>query len=134
MGEGVLVGFQCLALRRRWSLRLAAAQFNWYPMPRTAGGSRCRLSTRIVRSCRGYLQQIRIAVFPASAGSPEGLRYSLCLVDRDTNGVMVLYDIHRGKGHHRHFRGREAPYRYRGPARLLADFRRDVERIIGGQA
>jgi hypothetical protein len=47
--------------------------------------------------------------------------------------VVLLYDVHRGKGHHRHLRGREEPYRYRDPATLIADFRRDVERITGGR-
>jgi hypothetical protein len=80
-----------------------------------------------------YLQQIRISVFPPSEDYPEGLRYSLCLVDLVENAVVLLYDIHRGKGHHRHLRGKEEPYAYRSPATLMADFRRDVNLIIGGQ-
>jgi hypothetical protein len=80
-----------------------------------------------------YLQQIRIATFSPSADYPEGLRYSLCLVDRTTGEVVLLYDIHRGKGHHRHLRNHETPYVYRDPATLIADFRRDVALIIGGQ-
>jgi hypothetical protein len=80
-----------------------------------------------------YLQQIRISEFPASAGDPEGLRYSLCLVDRTTDDVVLLYDVHRGKGHHRHLRGKETRYLYKDPLALIADFRRDVELIVGGQ-
>jgi hypothetical protein len=72
-------------------------------------------------------------VFPPSADYPEGLRYSLCLVDRATDEVVLLYDIHRGKGHHRHLRGKEEPYPYQDPATLIADFQRDVNLVIGGQ-
>ena len=80
-----------------------------------------------------YLQQIRISVFPASARNPEGLRYSLCLVDRTTDAVVLLYDVHPGKGHHRHVRGNESPYHYQDPATLMADFRRDVDFVLGGK-
>ena len=80
-----------------------------------------------------YLQQIRISAFPPSADYPEGLRYALCLVDLVENAVVLLYDIHRGKGHHRHLRGQEEPYAYRSPAILMADFCQDVNLIIGGQ-
>jgi hypothetical protein len=45
-----------------------------------------------------YLQQIRISAFPPSEDYPGGLRYSLCLVDLVENAVVLLYDIHRGKG------------------------------------
>lgn len=80
-----------------------------------------------------YLQQIRISAFPISADFPEGLRYSLCLVDRVTDDVVLLYDIHRGKGHHRHLRVKEEPYLYGDPATLIADFRRDVGLILRGE-
>jgi len=80
-----------------------------------------------------YLQEIRISAFPPSPQYAEGLRYSLCLIDRDTGEVVLLYDIHRGKGHHRHVRGKETPYSYRDPATLIADFQRDVELVMGGQ-
>jgi Family of unknown function (DUF6516) len=80
-----------------------------------------------------YLQQVRISAFPPSEDYPEGLRYSLCLVDLVEDKVILLYDIHRGKGHHRHLREEQGPYSYRDPATLMADFRRDVHLIIGGQ-
>jgi hypothetical protein len=80
-----------------------------------------------------YLQEIRISVFAPSTDYPEGLRYSLCLVDRMTDKVILLYDIHRGKGPHRHLRGKETSYHYQGPEILLADFRRDVALIFEGQ-
>ena len=80
-----------------------------------------------------YLQEIRIFVFTPSTDYPEGLRYSLCLVDRVTDEVVLLYDIHRGKGHHRHLRGKETHYNYRDSKTLVADFRRDVALILEGK-
>jgi len=50
-----------------------------------------------------------------------------------TDEVVLLYDVHRGKGHHRHVRGKEALYRYHDPATLISDFQRDVERIVQGE-
>ena len=88
---------------------------------------------RQVLAAGRYLQQIRISAFPSSADDPEGLRYSLCLVDRTTDEVVLLYDVHRGKGHHRHLRGKETQYAYKDPPTLIADFRRDVQAIIGGE-
>ena len=40
----------------------------------------------------------------------------------------VLYDNERGKGDHRHYAGRESPYRFVSPERLVADFDADRER------
>jgi hypothetical protein len=40
---------------------------------------------------------------------------------------LVGYDNERGKGDHRHLRGREIAYRFRSPEQLIADFLKDVE-------
>jgi len=50
-----------------------------------------------------------------------------------TDEVVLLYDVHRGKGHHRHVRGKEALYQYHDPATLISDFQRDVELIVQGE-
>lgn len=43
--------------------------------------------------------------------------------------VCVLrYDNEAGKGDHRHWGGKESPYRFSTPEKLLADFQRDIER------
>jgi hypothetical protein len=39
----------------------------------------------------------------------------------------VGYDNERGKGDHRHIWGREIPYRFESPEKLIADFLADVE-------
>lgn len=88
---------------------------------------------RDVLAAGRYLQEVRIATFPADAHFPEGLRYSLCLIDRLTHEIVLLYDIHRGKSHHRHLRGQESPYRFVDEDTLLNDFLREVDAILEGK-
>lgn len=66
--------------------------------------------------------QVQEAVSPSS----HAYKYRLAYV---VGGVCVLrYDNERGKGDHRHADGREAPYVFSTPERLMADFEADVVR------
>jgi len=47
--------------------------------------------------------------------------------------VVLLYDIHRGKSHHRHLRGQEMRYKFVDEDALLNDFLRDVALILEGK-
>jgi hypothetical protein len=61
--------------------------------------------------------------------STHDLKYSLVYV---VNGVRVVgYDNERGKGDHRHFKGRESTYKFVSVEKLYADFSKDVERLRG---
>ncbi|MGA2411236.1 MAG: DUF6516 family protein [Candidatus Binataceae bacterium] len=80
-----------------------------------------------------YLQEVRISTFAPSRELPDGIRYSLCLLDLEGGKVIVLYDIHRGKSHHRHLRGEETPYNFVDEDTLLGDFFRDVSLILEGK-
>jgi hypothetical protein len=80
-----------------------------------------------------YLQEVRISTFAPSRELPDGIRYSLCLLDLESGKVLVLYDIHRGKSHHRHLRGEETPYSFVDEDTLLGDFFRDVSLILEGK-
>ncbi len=80
-----------------------------------------------------YLQEVRISTFLPSPELPEGIRYSLCLVDLKRGEVVLLYDIHRGKSHHRHLRDTQTAYRFVGEDTLLDDFFRDVALILEGR-
>lgn len=91
------------------------------------------LEDRDVVGAGRYLQEVRISTFPPDSDFPEGARYSLCLVDRSTGTVVLLYDIHRGKSHHRHFRGQETPYIFVDEDTLLTDFLREVDLIVEGK-
>ena len=80
-----------------------------------------------------YLQEVRISSFPVSRKLPEGIRYSLCLVDLESGDVVLLYDVHLGKSHHRHLRGKETRYKFVDEEALLDDFLRDVDLILEGK-
>lgn len=57
---------------------------------------------------------------------PHGYKYRLAYVREGKR--IVGYDNERGKGDHRHRRGREQRYEFVSLDRLLADFRADVTR------
>jgi uncharacterized protein DUF6516 len=80
-----------------------------------------------------YLQEVRISVFPPNTDLPEGIRYSLCIVDLESGEVILLYDVHRGKSHHRHLRGTETQYDFVDEHMLLDDFFHDVALILEGK-
>lgn len=79
------------------------------------------------------LQEVRISTFSPGAEFPEGIRYSLCLIDLVSGEMVLLYDIHRGKPHHRHLRGGEVPYDFVDENQLLDDFLREVDLILEGK-
>lgn len=61
--------------------------------------------------------------------SRHDLKYSLFY---GRPGVReVGYDNERGKGDHRHFQGREAPYAFSTVEQLMADFWSDVRALRG---
>ena len=57
---------------------------------------------------------------------PHGYKYRVAYVREGKR--IVGYDNERGKGDHRHRRGREGRYEFVSLDRLLADFRADVMR------
>ena len=68
---------------------------------------------------------VREAVIWKAAKShkyPEGVRYRLALVDPFTGEVLVLFDNHFPKGHHKHLRGAESSYRFDSVTQLVDDF------------
>lgn len=61
--------------------------------------------------------------------SAHRLKYSLYY---GREGVRIVgYDNERGKGDHKHIDGREIPYRFVGPEKLIEDFLSDVRRAGG---
>jgi hypothetical protein len=54
-------------------------------------------------------------------------------VDLQTGEVVLLYDVHRGKFHHRHLRGEETSYNFVDEDTLLDDFFHDVGVILEGK-
>lgn len=80
-----------------------------------------------------YLQEVRISTFSPTRDQQEGIRYSLCLADLESSDVVLLYDVHRGKSHHRHLRGKETRYKFVNQDALLDDFLHEVILILEGK-
>ncbi len=80
-----------------------------------------------------YLQEVRISSFAFTRELGEGKRGFLCLVDLQSGDVVLLYDVHRGKSHHRHLRGKETRYKFVNEDASLDDFLHDVNLILEGK-
>ncbi len=81
-----------------------------------------------IRDEDGWRVVVKIWRVPVSATSPHGVDYSLVLISPE-GARVVGYDNHWPKGHHRHVRGQEEEYVYRGIDRLIADFQADVATV-----
>ena len=79
------------------------------------------------RSYAGGVVEIVVWRVPDSV-TPSERSYKYRLVFVRGGKRVVGYDNERGKGDHRHIRGREEPYRFESPERLIDDFLADVER------
>ena len=75
----------------------------------------------------GDIVEMRIWKVPSSKRSPSGLKYSLVYI---RGGKRIIgYDNAEGKGHHRHYKGREFAYDFRDVDNLIKDFYEDVEKV-----
>ncbi len=88
------------------------------------------------RLASGYVIKIAAQVVATTKHRPHGLKYSLTLHDPLGQRIYGMDNAHGVRRHsefdHRHVYGRRKiiGYRYRGPADLLMDFYREVERIL----
>jgi hypothetical protein len=74
------------------------------------------------------IAELKVWDVPKSDHYPEGLKYRLFLVAKESGLVIVGFDNHKPKGPHLHYRGEERDYTFRGVERLIEDFWRWVER------
>jgi hypothetical protein len=81
---------------------------------------------RVVVAPDAFVEVVVWRLSAPFAPSTHRFKYRLAYVVMGECGV--LYDNERGKGDHRHFEGREAPYRFVSAERLIADFDADRER------
>ncbi|MCJ2091040.1 DUF6516 family protein [Methylobacterium sp. J-072] len=80
---------------------------------------------RVAFSDRNFAELVVWRVPEPVPPTEHGFKYRLVYV---VNGVRVIgFDNERGKGDHRHDQDAEAPYRFAGVDRLLADFVEAVE-------
>ncbi len=84
----------------------------------------------------GYVVKIEARRVAATSYRPQGLKYSLTLHDLANHRVYGMDNAHgvrrQTEYDHRHVHGARkiVPYAYQGAAELLADFYREVERIL----
>jgi hypothetical protein len=87
--------------------------------------ARSILQTKVVLG-NGVIVEMKIWEMQTNDGRyPDGLRYSLYGIY--DGRVLVGYDNHYPKGHHRHLGVLEAPYRFSSLDQLKNDFKSDLE-------
>lgn len=80
-----------------------------------------------VRTSDGFIVEYKVWRVSKCSHYPEGVKYSFFAVLRGE--ILVGYDNHRPKGHHRHFLGREEFYSFLGLVKLKKDFLEDLSFI-----
>jgi hypothetical protein len=81
-----------------------------------------------IHTAEGAVVEIKVWRVPKTSSYPEGVKYSFFAVYGGE--VLVGYDNHSPKGHHRHRKGKEEPYAFYDFDTLRADFARDVEEAL----
>lgn len=74
----------------------------------------------------GGITEMKIWEVPVSGNYPDGVRYSLYRVNE--GGIIVGYDNHYPKGHHRHYGAKQEPYAFTTIEKLIADFLNDLRK------
>lgn len=76
----------------------------------------------------GEIVETKVWAVPPSPAKPEGIKYSFVYIAKD--GVRILgYDNAEGKGHHKHFGGRETPTEFMGIGLLIERFGQEVTHL-----
>lgn len=74
------------------------------------------------------IAELRIWKIGRSRHYPEGFKYSLFCVLKESGDVLIGFDNHKPKGHHLHLNEVEAPYDFRGIDQLVDDFWDEVSK------
>ncbi len=80
-----------------------------------------------IRTAEGIVVELKVWRVSKSQAYPEGVKYSFFAVH--AGRVLVGYDNHSPKGHHRHWKGGEEPYGFQDFDTLRSDFDRDLAEI-----
>ena len=75
----------------------------------------------------GSVTELKIWLVSKSLKYPDEIKYSLYHVK--AGKVLVGYDNHHPKGHHRHYGERQEPYLFTSVETLLGDFDTDRKRV-----
>ena len=82
-----------------------------------------------IRTAEGVVVEFKVWQVPKSKNYPEGVKYSFFAAH--SGKVLVGYDNHSPKGHHRHFDEEEGSYDFEGFEKLREDFKKDLETALG---
>jgi len=66
--------------------------------------------------------ELKVWKVSKSGDFPEGIKYSLFLVNVATKKVLIGFDNHRPKGHHKHLYDSEEIYLFQDTDKLIEDF------------
>jgi len=77
----------------------------------------------------GFLVEMGIIKVEKDAYCPEGIKYSLVVIDRKTKKRILGFDNHERKGHHIHKLNRELEYGFIDEWKLIEDFYKEYEKI-----
>ncbi|MBI4090788.1 MAG: hypothetical protein HY422_02080 [Candidatus Komeilibacteria bacterium] len=72
--------------------------------------------------------ELKVIEVPASAHYPDGFKFSMFLVLKESGQVLVGFDNHKPKGPHLHLHGSEALYDFKSVGELVEDFWRFVRK------
>jgi hypothetical protein len=84
------------------------------------------LRRRVVDEDGGFAEYVVWHLPKPLPPSTHRFKYRLAYVVAQV--CVIRYDNERGKGDHRHWRGKEQPYAFSGPRQLLKDFEADIKR------
>ena len=85
------------------------------------------LHTKEIRG--NEIVEIKVWQVPRSKAFPHGVKYSIAYI-RDGKRLLG-YDNAEGKGHHRHYRGKEASYGFVDMWKAIAVFKKDLMGMRG---
>ena len=72
-------------------------------------------------------REIKIWKVPRSKDKPWGIKYSFAYIAQGER--VVGYDNSEQKGDHRHFKGKEVPYKFLSLEKLWKDFKKDIDQF-----
>ncbi len=80
---------------------------------------------------KGNIVEIKIMKVEKTETEPYGIKYSLVYIE---NGKRVIgYDNYERKGDHKHYLGKEIPYKLEDVDKLIRDFLDDIEKYKRGE-
>lgn len=76
-----------------------------------------------------FIIDIKINKVKADKYFPEGIKYSLVAVDKETGKRLLGFDNHENKGHHMHVLKFEKKYDFVDEWKLVEDFNNEYEKL-----